>query len=85
MLGLSMTEISTLLGYVDSDFVDDLNRRRSLTYYDFTFASSAINCRVVLPSGELSLYTPVDVGQKPNYVNHVSLCACYLLCVLLRP
>lgn len=38
----------SVLGYVDSDFADDLDKRRSLTDYDFTFSSGAINWKAVL-------------------------------------
>ncbi|XXG58369.1 hypothetical protein AAC387_Pa04g0693 [Persea americana] len=40
----------SVIGYVDSDFVGDLDRRRSLTGYVFTFASGAISWKAALQS-----------------------------------
>ncbi|XP_059281019.1 secreted RxLR effector protein 161-like [Lycium ferocissimum] len=40
----------SVLGYVDSDFVGDLDRRRSTTGYIFTLAGSAISWKATLQS-----------------------------------
>ena len=40
----------SVIGYVDSDFAGDLDRRRSLTGYVFTFASGAISWKAALQS-----------------------------------
>jgi hypothetical protein len=37
-----------LIGYVDSDYVGDLDRRRSLTCYVFTVGSCVVSWKVVL-------------------------------------
>jgi hypothetical protein len=37
-----------LIGYVDSDYADDLDRRRSLTGYVFTVGSCDVSWKVVL-------------------------------------
>jgi hypothetical protein len=37
-----------LIGYVDSDYVGDLDRRRSLTCYVFAFGSCVVSWKAVL-------------------------------------
>ena len=41
---------SQLVGYVDSDYAGDLDKRRSLTGYVFTFSDCAISWKAVLQS-----------------------------------
>lgn len=43
MYGGQRVDDSLILGYVDADYIGDLDRRRSLTGYLFTFDNCAVN------------------------------------------
>ena len=59
-IGLVYDRVSTnsgsVIGYVDSDFAGDLDKRKSLTGYVFTLSGSVINCKATLQS-IVALYT----------------------------
>ena len=50
----------SVLGYVDLDFARDLDRRRPLTCYVFTFASGVISWKVALQSATTLSTTEVE-------------------------
>jgi hypothetical protein len=54
-----------LVGYVDSDFADDLDRRRSLTGYVFTIGGCAVSWRACLQP---------TVAQSTTEVGYITVC-----------
>lgn len=56
MYGGQRVDDSLILGYVDADYIGDLDRRRSLTGYLFTFDNCAVNQKAQLQS-EVALST----------------------------
>ncbi|XP_060190311.1 G-type lectin S-receptor-like serine/threonine-protein kinase At5g24080 [Lycium barbarum] len=54
----------SILGYVDSDFASDLDRRRSITGYIITLAGSAISWKATLQSIVALSATEVEYGNS---------------------
>ena len=50
MYDWSLDTCSSIVGYVDSDYVSDLDRMRSLTGYIFTLSGYSISWKVTLQS-----------------------------------
>ncbi|KAJ8640321.1 hypothetical protein MRB53_017015 [Persea americana] len=57
---ISNNTFGSVIGYVDSDFAGDLDRRRSLTGYVFTFVSGAISWKAALQSKDVLSTTEAE-------------------------